>query len=73
MVQWYCEDGNDNWIEIFGTKKEAKAYAETNENVLEIHKYNHIFAKGTHELLDIEHLGCKWMRKGWNGFQFVTE
>ena len=26
MIQWYCEDGNDNWIEIFDTKKKAKEY-----------------------------------------------
>lgn len=73
MIQWYCEDGNDNWIEIFDTKKKAKEYAETHDNVLEIHKYNYIFKKGTNELSDIEHLGCVWMREGWNGFELVTQ
>lgn len=73
MIQWYCEDGNDNWIEIFDTKKKAKEYAEIHNNVLEIHKYNHIFKKGTNELSDIEHLGCIWMREGWNGFEFTTQ
>lgn len=69
MIQWYCEDGNDNWIDIFDKLKDAKEFAKRNEKVLEIHKYNHIKSKD--DPIDIEHLGCVWIRLGWNGFEFV--
>ncbi len=65
MIKYYCEDGNDNWIEIFDTKKEALKYAVENEEVLEIHKYKHS------KDFNIEHCGCIWMREGWNGFEFI--
>ena len=66
MIKWYCEDGNDNCIDIFNAKKDAKAFTERNEKVLEIHKYNYIFKN--RKLKDIKHLGCVWKKPGWNGF-----
>ncbi len=73
VILYYCEDGHDNWIEIFDKEEDALKYAEKHENVLEIHNYEHIFKDNEDDTIDINHIGCIWMRNGWNGFEFSEE